>query len=247
MLLEFEAGFNSDVALAGRARQGRRRQARPARRRRRAERARGQSQPLPGDRRHALRRPVRARARRPSRAQAQDAIEQVPGVLSADLQGTRDEVVEIIAEPMLLKSYGVSLDQFVAAAAQGNSLVAAGALEGAAGPLRGQGAGADRNAGGRAQHPGRRLERRRRSRSATSPTIRRPSRTRPRSRGSTAGRRSPSRSSKRTGANLIETVDGVKAAIADLQKRWPRHGPGRLHPGQVEVHPAAARPTCRTA
>ncbi len=68
--------------------------------------------------------------------QAQDAIEQVPGVLSADLQGTRDEVVEIIAEPMLLKSYGVSLDQFAFAAAQGNSLVAAGALEGAAGPLR---------------------------------------------------------------------------------------------------------------
>ena len=44
--------------------------------------------------------------------QAQDAIELVPGVLSADLQGTRDEVVEVIAEPMLLKSYGVSLDQF---------------------------------------------------------------------------------------------------------------------------------------
>ena len=53
---------------AGRARQGRRRQARPAGRRRRAERPRGQSQPLPGDRRHALRRPVRARARRRSRS-----------------------------------------------------------------------------------------------------------------------------------------------------------------------------------
>ena len=51
-------------------------------------------------------------------------------MLSANLQGTRDEVVEIIAEPMLLKSYGVSLDQFVGAAAAGNSLVAAGALEG---------------------------------------------------------------------------------------------------------------------
>ena len=38
---------------------------------------------------------------------AERTIEQVPGVLSADVQGTRDEVVEIIAEPMLLKSYGV--------------------------------------------------------------------------------------------------------------------------------------------
>ena len=51
-------------------------------------------------------------------------------MLSADLQGTRDEVVEIIAEPMLLQSYGVSLANFVAIAAGGNSLVAAGALEG---------------------------------------------------------------------------------------------------------------------
>src|SRR5690606_23125068 len=57
-------------------------------------------------------------------------IEQLPGVLSATLKGTRDEVVEIIAEPMLLQSYGVSLDQFALAANAGNSLVAAGAIEG---------------------------------------------------------------------------------------------------------------------
>ena len=60
----------------------------------------------------------------------QNAIKESPGVLSADLRGTRDEVVEIIAEPMLLKSYGVDLGQFALAASQGNSLVAAGALEG---------------------------------------------------------------------------------------------------------------------
>src|ERR1051325_9128979 len=42
-----------------------------------------------------------------------NAIEQVPGVLSAELRGARDEAVEIIAEPMLLRSYGVSLDQLV--------------------------------------------------------------------------------------------------------------------------------------
>ena len=42
---------------------------------------------------------------------AKNAIEQVPGVLSAELRGARDEAVEIVAEPMLMKSYGVSLDQ----------------------------------------------------------------------------------------------------------------------------------------
>src|SRR5690606_20042935 len=64
---------------------------------------------------------------------AERTIEQVPGVLSADVRGTRDEVVEIIAEPMLLASYGVALNDFITAASQGNSLVAAGAQEGESG------------------------------------------------------------------------------------------------------------------
>src|ERR1044071_82891 len=38
---------------------------------------------------------------------AKNAIEQVPGVLSAELRGARDEAVEIIPEPIELKSYGV--------------------------------------------------------------------------------------------------------------------------------------------
>src|SRR5215218_7369370 len=62
-----------------------------------------------------------------------NAVEQVPGVLSAELRGARDEVVEIIAEPMLLKSYGLSLDDLVRSFAAGNSLVAAGAVESASG------------------------------------------------------------------------------------------------------------------
>jgi len=59
----------------------------------------------------------------------QTAIEQVPGVLSAELKGARDEAVEIIAEPMLLDSYGLSLHELVSSFGLGNSLVAAGALE----------------------------------------------------------------------------------------------------------------------
>src|SRR3954449_8371520 len=34
---------------------------------------------------------------------AKNALEQVPGVLSAELRGARDEVVEVIAEPVLMK------------------------------------------------------------------------------------------------------------------------------------------------
>ena len=61
------------------------------------------------------------------------AIEQTPGVLSAELRGARDESVEIIVEPMLLKSYGVSLDDLIRSVGAGNSLVAAGAMEGGTG------------------------------------------------------------------------------------------------------------------
>ena len=64
---------------------------------------------------------------------AKNAIEQVPGVLSAELRGARDEAVEIVAEPMLMKSYNVSLDQLIAVTQASNSLVAAGALEGGTG------------------------------------------------------------------------------------------------------------------
>lgn len=60
-------------------------------------------------------------------------LEQVPGVLSADLQGARDDLVEITVDPMLLHSYGVSLDQLLAVAAGSNQLVAAGTIEGAQG------------------------------------------------------------------------------------------------------------------
>src|SRR5918999_1727159 len=61
---------------------------------------------------------------------AKNALEQVPGVLSAELRGARDEAVEIIAEPMLMKSYGISLEQLISVTTQSNSLVAAGSLEG---------------------------------------------------------------------------------------------------------------------
>ena len=65
--------------------------------------------------------------------QVKNVIEQTPGVLSAELRGARDEAVEIVAEPMLMKSYGVSLDQLIQVINASNSLVAAGALEGSTG------------------------------------------------------------------------------------------------------------------
>jgi multidrug efflux pump len=151
---------------------------------------------------------------------AKNAIEQSPGVLSAELRGARDEVVEIIAEPMLMKSYGVSLEQLIQATTSSNSLVAAGALEGSSGrfavkvpalierpedvlkiPVAAS-AGAVVTLGDIA---------------AVKPTFK----------DATSITRVNGKPaivievSKRTGANLIETVDGVKKVVGGLKALWP--------------------------
>ena len=62
-----------------------------------------------------------------------DRLKDVDGVLDAKLQGARDDLVEVIIDPMKLSSYGLKLDQLVGGVAAGNSLVAAGTIEGAEG------------------------------------------------------------------------------------------------------------------
>jgi multidrug efflux pump len=65
--------------------------------------------------------------------QLRDRFEEVPGVLEASLQGGRDDLVEVLIDPMKLSSYGLRLDQLVQGANASNSLVAAGNIEGAEG------------------------------------------------------------------------------------------------------------------
>lgn len=151
---------------------------------------------------------------------AQDRIEQVPGVLSATLQGTRDEVVEVIAEPMLLKSYGVSLGSFAGAAAQGNSLVAAGALEGPQGRFAVK-------VPALIETPEDVLNIPVAASNAAAVTLGDVAKILPTFKDATSVTRIGGQPavvievSKRTGANLIDTVDGVKAAVAELQPGWP--------------------------
>jgi multidrug efflux pump len=74
---------------------------------------------------HVPERTLTAAARR-----LRDRIEEVPGVLEATLQGARDDLVEVIIDPMKLSSYGLRLDQLMQAIGASNSLVAAGSIEG---------------------------------------------------------------------------------------------------------------------
>ena len=63
----------------------------------------------------------------------QDRIEEIAGVLEARLQGTRDDVVEVVIDPAKLSSYGLRPDTMIAGVMANNQLIAAGAMEGAEG------------------------------------------------------------------------------------------------------------------
>ena len=152
--------------------------------------------------------------------EAKSTIEQVPGVLSADVQGTRDEAVEIIAEPMLLDSYGVSLTSFAVAAAQGNSLVAAGALEGPQGRFAVK-------VPALIEKPEDVLDIPIAASSAAAVKLGDVADIRPTFKDATTVTRVDGKPAvaievkKRTGANIIETVDGVVQAVTKLKAHWP--------------------------
>jgi multidrug efflux pump len=151
---------------------------------------------------------------------AKNAIEQVPGVLAGELRGARDEAVEIIAEPMLLKSYGVSLEQLIAGVGSSNSLIAAGSLEGSTGRFAVK-------VPSLIEKPQDVLKIPMAAANGAAVTIGDVVRIKPTFKDATSVTRVnglPAMTievSKRTGANLIETVDGVKKVVETLQKTWP--------------------------
>ena len=56
-------------------------------------------------------------------------IDQLPGVLSADLSGQREELLEVVIDPGKLESYGVSSDDLFRLVLNNNQLVAAGSVD----------------------------------------------------------------------------------------------------------------------
>ena len=58
-----------------------------------------------------------------------DALETLPAVLDVSISGDRGEVLEIIADPTLMQSYGVSPAQVIQTVAMNNRVIAAGAVQ----------------------------------------------------------------------------------------------------------------------
>jgi len=59
----------------------------------------------------------------------QREIETLPGVLSADMVGNREELLEAVIDPSQLETYGITNNQIVQAVASNNRLIPAGAVD----------------------------------------------------------------------------------------------------------------------
>ncbi|MGC8121068.1 efflux RND transporter permease subunit [Marinobacter sp. VGCF2001] len=59
----------------------------------------------------------------------QDAIEAIPEVLEVDIGGDREDLLEVVVDPQVLESYGIDFDQLAALVTRNNQLVAAGSLD----------------------------------------------------------------------------------------------------------------------
>ena len=149
-----------------------------------------------------------------------DNIEEVSGVLEANLQGSRDEMVEVIIDPVKLSSYNLQLDSLIGGVTANNQLVAAGTLEGEEGKyavkvpalietvedIANLPVAASGNAVVRARDL------------ATIRSTFEDANSVARLNGKPA---IAIEVSKRSGANLIETIDGVKAAAAEFKSQLP--------------------------
>ncbi|MEQ8509877.1 MAG: efflux RND transporter permease subunit [Rhodospirillaceae bacterium] len=58
-----------------------------------------------------------------------DKIEEIPSVLEADIAGDREEQMEVIIDPALLKSYGIDANEFTNFLKRNNTVIAAGELD----------------------------------------------------------------------------------------------------------------------
>ncbi len=64
-----------------------------------------------------------------------DKLEALPGVLEADIAGEREEVLEIVVDPLVMESYHLDFDTLFALIRNNNLLVAAGAIDTGAGRM----------------------------------------------------------------------------------------------------------------
>ena len=153
--------------------------------------------------------------------QLQNSFESSPRILEAVIQGEREELLEIIVDPALMESYGLTFNELAAAVSRNNTLVAAGKLETTSGKFAIKLPGLIENTGDLEQIVVRVDKNGAVVRMSDIASVRRTYKDRA-SYAQYQGRPSVSLEvSKRNGENIIETIDEVKAITAEVTKDWP--------------------------
>ena len=150
----------------------------------------------------------------------QDKLEGLPGVLSANIVGNREELLEVIVDPVRLESYRVSQEDLIRAIDFNNRLVAAGALDTGAGRFSVKVPGLFESAKDVLEIPVK-------TNGDAVVTLRDITEVRRTFWDATSFARLDGRPTvaleiqKRIGFNVIDTIDDVRASTADEQKHWP--------------------------
>ncbi|MGM0594106.1 MAG: efflux RND transporter permease subunit [Pseudomonadota bacterium] len=149
-----------------------------------------------------------------------DEIEGLREVLEADVAGDREEVVEVVVEPRVLDSYGISYEELINFVWRNNKLVAAGALDTGKGRIALKVPGLLEGAEDVLSLPVKVVE----DRVVTFgdvATVRRTFKD-PTSFARVGGRPAISLEiTKRVGENIIETIDKVRQLVEEERQSWP--------------------------
>ena len=150
----------------------------------------------------------------------EEKIETIPGVLDVETSGKREELMEVLVDPLAMESYGLTQNELFNLVARNNKLVAAGALQSGQGRVPVKVPGVFESVadvlslpvkvdGERVVHFGDIADVRRTYKDATSYA---------RINGQPA---IALEVVQRTGANIILTIERVRAVVEEEQRLWP--------------------------
>ena len=152
--------------------------------------------------------------------EVQEAVESLPGVLEADIGGKRDEFLEVLIDPTVFQTYNLSFEEVIGQIQRNNQLIAAGAIEAGAGRVVLKVPGLIEDLEDVLQMPVK-------VRDGTVVTFSDVATIRRAFDDPTGFARINGQPAlaleikKRSGANIILTVDQVKTRVAELQSNWP--------------------------
>lgn len=150
----------------------------------------------------------------------QREVESLSMVLEAGLAGYREEMLEVIIDPLKMEAYNITAQELLAVVSNNNALVAAGAVQNGAGEFSVKLPGSFETANELYRLPVR-IEGDRVVNLGDIATIRRTYEDRTGSARYNSEKTVALQVKKRVGENIIETVSAVRDKVAEVQADWP--------------------------